>query len=445
MKPITVPDIGDFKNVPIIEILVAVGDTVVKDQPLAVVESDKATMEIPSPESGIVAAIEARVGERVSRGSRLVSLRSADGEPAAAVPPPPTPRALQPDDVEEKTHAPETAQREREADANVVHLPVFVASRASPELTPRIYAGPAVRKMARDLGVCLQEVRGSGPRGRIVAQDVRTHVRSAMQSLAVKAGGESGAGALSAGGTPFALLPWPKVDFAAFGPIEPQPLSRIRRISGANLHRNWITIPHVTNHEDADVTDLEAFRAELNRDTGAGGTKVSPLAFIMKACIAALKQFPQFNASLDGETLILKRYYHIGFAADTPNGLVVPVIREADNKGILQLTGEMGGLAARARVGKLSAAEMQGGSFSISSLGGIGGSYFTPIINAPEVAILGVGKIQTRAVWVSGGPQPRLILPLSLSWDHRVIDGAAAGRFNAYLAKVLGDVRRLLL
>lgn len=445
MKPVTVPDIGDFKSVPIIEILVAVGDTVVKDQPLAVVESDKATMDIPSPESGVVAAIEARVGEKVSRGSRLISLRSADSESAAGVQPRPVRLALQPDNAEKNAQAPETARRERETDADVVQLPAFGVSRTSSERAPRIYAGPAVRKMARDLGVCLQQVRGSGPRGRVVAQDVRTHVRSAMQSPAAAAGGDASTGSLSPGGMPVAVPPWPRVDFAAFGPVESQPLSRIRRISGANLHRNWITIPHVTNHEDADVTDLEAFRAELNRESGAGGARVSPLAFIMKACVAALKKFPQFNASLDGEALILKRYYHIGFAADTPNGLVVPVIREADNKGILQLAREMGELAERARAGKLSAAEMQGSSFSISSLGGIGGSYFTPIINAPEVAILGVGKIQTRAVWAPGGPQPRLILPLSLSWDHRVIDGAAAGRYNAYLAKVLGDVRRLLL
>jgi len=445
MKQISVPDIGDFKDVPIIEILVAVGDRVVKDQPLAVVESDKATMEIPSPEAGIVSAIEARVGEKVSRGSRLLSLRSADGEPAPAVPPDSAPAAFQSDGLEDESHAPAAAERGREVEDNVVQLPLSAGAQASPELTPRIYAGPAVRKMARDLGVRLQEVRGSGPRGRIVAQDVRRHVRSAMQSLVANAGSESSAGEHSAEGMPFALVPWPKVDFAAFGPVEPQPLSRIRRISGANLHRNWITIPHVTNHEDADVTDLEAFRAELNRDRGPAGAKVSPLAFIMKACIAALREFPQFNASLDGETLILKRYYHIGFAADTPNGLVVPVIRNADNKGVLQLAREMGELAARARVGKLSAAEMQGGSFSISSLGGIGGSYFTPIINAPEVAILGIGRIQTRAAWVCGGPQPRLILPLSLSWDHRVIDGAAAARFNAYLVKLLGDVRRLLL
>jgi pyruvate dehydrogenase E2 component (dihydrolipoamide acetyltransferase) len=237
----------------------------------------------------------------------------------------------------------------------------------------------------------------------------------------------------------------PKIDFAAFGPIESQPLSRIRRISGANLHRNWLTIPHVTNHEDANVTDLEAFRADLNRESGSSNAKVSPLAFIMKACVSALKEHPQFNASLDGETLILKRYYHIGFAVDTANGLVVPAVRNADVKGISQLAREMGDLAARARAGKLSAAEMQGSSFSISSLGSIGGSYFTPIINAPEVAILGVGKIQARVIWSAGGPQPRLFLPLSLSWDHRVIDGAAAARFNASLARVLGDVRRLLL
>lgn len=444
MRPITVPDIGDFKDVPIIEILVSVGDAVVKDQPLAVVESDKATMEIPSPEAGVVGAIEARVGEKVSKGSRLISLRISDGESAEAETLIPTAQVAQLD-AQEGSGAREAAATERMDAGSVVCLPVPGASRASRERAARIYAGPAVRKMARDLGVCLQAVKGSGPRGRIVAQDVRAHVRSAMQSLAENPGTESGVGTQSAALLPFALPPVPKIDFAAFGPIESQPLSRIRRISGANLHRNWVTIPHVTNHEDADVTDLEAFRAELNRENGSSGVKVSPLAFIMKACVAALKEYPQFNASLDGETLILKRYYHVGFAVDTPNGLVVPVIRNADLEGVRQLAREMSELAARARTGKLLATEMQGGCFSISSLGSIGGSYFTPIINAPEVAILGVGKVQTRPVWATAGPQPRKFLPLSLSWDHRVIDGAAAGRFNACLARMLGDVRRLLL
>lgn len=444
MRPVTVPDIGDFKDVPIIEILVSVGDVVIKDQPLAVVESDKATLEIPSPEAGVVGAIEARVGEKVSKGSRLISLRISDGDSTAAGALIPTAQVARLD-AQESSGARESSATERTDAGSVVRLPVAGASRASREGAPRIYAGPAVRKMARDLGVCLQAVKGSGPRGRIVAQDVRAHVKSAMQSLSGDSGTESGVGTRSAAFLPFTLPPLPRIDFAAFGPIESQPIPRIRKISGANLHRNWITIPHVTNHEDADVTDLEAFRAELNRESGSSGVKISPLAFIMKACVAALKEYPQFNASLDGETLILKRYHHVGFAVDTPNGLVVPVIRNADLKGVRQLAGEMGELAARARTGKLSAAEMQGGCFSISSLGSIGGSYFTPIVNAPEVAILGIGKIQTRVVWAAGGPQPRLSLPLSLSWDHRVVDGALAGRFNAYLARVLGDVRRLLL
>lgn len=444
MKGITVPDIGDFRDVPIIEILVAVGDTVVRDQPLAVVESDKATVEIPSPEAGVVEAIEARVGEKVSKGSRLISLRISDGEAAAAGSQIPIAPVGQ-HGAKEEASAREAAATERTSAGSVAPLPTAGASRASCERATRVYAGPAVRKMARDLGVCLQEIRGSGPRGRIVAQDVRAHMKSAMKSLAENPSTESGAGTHSTALLPFALPPLPKVDFAAFGPVESQPLSRIRRISGANLHRNWVTIPHVTNHEDADVTDLEGFRAELNQENGPLGTKISPLPFIMKACVATLKEYPQFNASLDAGALILKRYYHVGFAVDTPDGLVVPVIRNVDLKNIVQLAREMTELAARARAGKLSIAEMQGGSFSISSLGGIGGSYFTPIINAPEVAILGVGKIQTRVVWATGRPQSRLLLPLSLSWDHRVIDGAAAGRFNACLARVLRDVRRLLL
>jgi pyruvate dehydrogenase E2 component (dihydrolipoamide acetyltransferase) len=444
MKPIAVPDIGDFKDVPIIEIMVAVGDAVAKDQPLAVVESDKATMEIPSPESGIVAVIDVRVGDKVSKGSRLLSLRAGEERAASTLTPPDSSRAQV--SPEERSEVPRAAVHEMaEERANVVRLPVQASTSARSTVPSRIYAGSAVRKLARDFGVMLSDVKGSGPRGRIVSDDVRAHVKSAMQTLARRAAGDGGEAAVRAVDAPFALPPWPKIDFAAFGPIESRPLSRIRRISGANLHRNWVTIPHVTNHEDADVTELEAFRAELKRENGPAGARVSPLAFIVKACIAALKEFPQFNASLEGDALILKRYYHIGFAADTSNGLVVPVIRNADGKGIVQIAREMGELAAKARAGKLTAADMQGGSFSISSLGGIGGSYFTPIINAPEVAILGVGRIQTRVVWAAGQPQPRLLMPMSLSWDHRVIDGAAAGRFNAYLARALADLRRLLL
>jgi len=432
MKPITVPDIGDFKDVPVIEVLVAVGDTVAKNQPLAVVETDKATMEIPSPESGVVASVEIKVGDRVSAGAQLLMLAPIATAPAAE---------------------PVVALPLKHAALVAASTPPALARAALPQPTgpltetvfeKLVYAGPAVRKLARELGVNLYDAEGSGPRGRIVANDVHRYVQSVVAAH-TRDRATGGGAVLSAANTPFNLLPWPKVDHGKFGTVEAQPLSRIRKISGANLHRNWVTIPHVTNHDDADVTELESFRNELNRGIEKGGMNVSPLAFIVKACVAALKAYPDFNASLEGETLILKRYYNIGFAADTPHGLVVPVIRDADGKGVVEIAKEMADLAAKARAGKLSGTDIQGGSFSISSLGGIGGSYFTPIINAPEVAILGVGKIQTRVIWADGRPQPRLYLPLSLSWDHRVVDGAAAGRFNACLVRLIGDLRRLLL
>ncbi|MET0657890.1 MAG: dihydrolipoyllysine-residue acetyltransferase [Steroidobacteraceae bacterium] len=439
MKRMTVPDIGDFKNVPVIEVLVAVGDTIVKDQPIAVLESDKAVMEIPSSDAGVVTAVEIKVGDRISAGAPLLSVQSAAAaepmsrqeEPAVHAPSSPAPEPEQNIvHVEAPLQAPEPLSVSK---GNVIAF----AQPATKEPDSRIYAGPAVRKLARELGVDLVDVRGSGPRGRIVPQDVHAHVKSLVSTRTVDVH--------QAGTMPFAIAPWPKVDYAKFGPVESQPLSRIRRISGPNLHRNWVSIPHVTNHDDADVTDLEIFRAELNRELEKKGVKVSPLAFILKACVAVLKAFPEFNASLDDQNLILKRYYHIGFAADTPNGLVVPVIRNADQKGIVEIASEMAELSLKAREGKLSGAEMQGGTFSISSLGGIGGSYFTPIINAPEVAILGVGRTQVRVIWSEERPQPRTYLPLSLSWDHRVVDGATAGRFNAHLVKLLSDVRRLLL
>lgn len=451
MKQIVVPDIGDFKDVPVIEILVAVGDHIRKDQAVAMLESEKAVMEIPSPDAGIVASVDVKVGDRISAGVPLLSLRDAGAATSPENRVAANGSGLQPEkiattpaarDKAAKSAAP-VQQPSTARPAPAVELPVtnvlaFTPPAAKQSTDTRIYAGPAVRKLARELGVDLQAVKGTGPRGRIVQGDVHGYVQSFMSSRGAST-------AEGAGAVPIALLPWPKVDFAKFGPIEAQPLSRIRKISGANLHRNWVSIPHVTNHDDADVTDMESFRIELNREHEKSGVKISPLAFIMKASVAALKAFPDFNSSLDGETLIVKRYYHIGFAADTPNGLVVPVIRDADQKGIVQIAREMGELAAKARGGKLSSADMQGGTFSISSLGGIGGSYFTPIINAPEVAILGVGKNQTRVTWKDGQAQPRLYMPISLSWDHRVIDGAAAGRFNAYLVRTLGDLRRLLV
>ena len=428
MKHITVPDIGDFKDVPVIELLVAVGDSVAKDQTIAVLESDKATLDIPSSDAGIVTSLEMKVGDRVSSGSVVLTVQSPQDEsrPRAATTTPPAP--------------PRHASRVN-AD-NVVPIAAFAVGPAEEASGRRVHAGPSTRRLARELGVDLQQVKGTGRRGRMTSEDVHGYVKSVIPKAQ---GLNERQVANAAQPAAFALAPWPKVDFAKFGPVETQPLSRIRKISGANLHRNWVTIPHVTNHDDADVTDLEAFRSELNRAQGKNGVKVSPLAFVMKACVAALRAFPDFNASLDGETLILKRYFHIGFAADTPNGLVVPVIQNADQKGVVQIAREMAELAAKARAGKLSSADMQGGCFSISTLGSIGGSYFTPIINAPEVAILGIGKTQIRVAWIDSKPQPRLYLPLSLSWDHRVVDGAAAGRFNAHLARALGDLRRLLL
>lgn len=439
MRRIAVPDIGDFKDVAVIEVSIAAGGTVTKDQTVAVLESDKATVEIPSPEGGVVASVEIKVGDKVSAGSPLMVLRTAETTPAE------TDQqvvALARSEGYAEPIFPSVPAPQEPSAGNIVPLAAATARLPRSLSSGRVYAGPALRKFARELGVDLREVKGTGPRGRIVTKDVSGYVKSVIPERHAI----GGAASVPPPGSPsFALPAWPQVDHAKFGKVDQQPLSRIRKISAANLHRNWVMIPHVTNHDDADVTDLEAFRSELNREQEKTGVRLSPLAFIMKASVAALQAFPEFNASLDGDTLILKRYYHIGFAADTPNGLVVPVIRDANQKGIGQLATEMAELAAKARVGKLAAADMQGGSFSISSLGGIGGSYFTPIINAPEVAILGVGKIQTRVVWLDGQPQPRLCLPLSLSWDHRVVDGAAAGRFNAFLVRALSDLRRLLV
>jgi pyruvate dehydrogenase E2 component (dihydrolipoamide acetyltransferase) len=420
---VKVPDIGDFDEVSVIELLVKPGDTVKPEQSLITVESDKASMEIPSSAGGVVKELKVKLGDKVAQGTVVVMLES---DAAAAPAPAPAPVAA-PAPMPERT-SPTVA--------------LAVAEPAAPG-GALAHASPSVRKFARELGVPLEEVKGTGPKGRITQEDVQAFTKAVMSGAASTraAAGRAPAG----GGEGLGLLPWPKVDFTKFGPVERKDLGRIKKISAANLHRNWVMIPHVTNHDDADITELEALRVQLNKENEKSGIKVTMLAFLIKACVAALKKFPDFNSSLDGEQLVLKQYFHIGFAADTPNGLVVPVIRDADKKGVLAISQEMSELAKKARDGKLAPAEMQGACFTISSLGGIGGRYFTPIINAPEVAILGVCKSQMEPVWDGKQFQPRLMLPLSLSWDHRVIDGASAARFNGYLGQVLADLRRVLL
>jgi pyruvate dehydrogenase E2 component (dihydrolipoamide acetyltransferase) len=444
---VQVPDIGDFAEVEVIELLVKPGDTVAAEQSLITVESDKASMEIPSSAAGVVKELKVRLGDKVAKGSVVLVLEpaasgaSAPATAAALSPPPPPPPPPPP--IPAPAPAPATAPAPIPAPAAAeprAHPVPAELHAADPVVKP--HASPSVRQFARELGVDLTRVRGTGPKQRILHEDVRGFVKAAVAQAAAPAPAASPPAA-SAGG--LSVLPWPKVDFARFGPVETRPLPRIRRISGANLHRNWVMIPHVTNHEDADITELEAFRLQLNRENEKSGAKLTMLAFLIKACVSALQRFPEFNASLEGDNLVLKRYFHIGFAADTPNGLVVPVVRDADTKGVLQIARETAELAGRAREGKLGPADMQGGCFSISSLGGIGGTYFTPIINAPEVAILGVSRSSTRPVWDGKQFAPRLILPLSLSYDHRVIDGAAAARFNAHLAQVLADFRRVML
>lgn len=447
---VKVPDIGDFKDVEIIELLVKPGDTVKVEQSLVTVESDKASMEIPSTHAGVVKELKVKLGDKISEGSLLLVVEAGEGVAAA---PTPAPAAAAPA-VAAPAPAPAVAAVAVPAAAAVVERVVPTAALPAHEPTAPAghlpHASPSIRKLARELGVPLDEVKGSGPKGRITHDDLHAFVKGVMagdnQTKAQSAKG--GAPAASGGGFP-GLLPWPQVDFTKFGPVERKDLSRIKKISGATLHRNWVMIPHVTNHDNADITELEAFRVQTNKENEKSGVKVTMLAFVIKAVVAALKKFPEFNASLDGDQLVYKQYFHIGFAADTPNGLVVPVLKEADKKGILQISKEMGELAAKARDGKLGPADMSGGCFSISSLGGIGGRYFSPIINAPEVAIMGLSRSVTEPVWdpnVNGGAfQPRLMLPLSLSYDHRVIDGAAAARFNAYLGQVLADFRRVLL
>ncbi len=455
---VRVPDIGDFKDVTVIEVMVKVGDSIKLEQSLVTVESDKASMEIPSGAAGVVLELKVKLGDTVNIGDLLLILQGV--APVAAGGSSSSSSAT---DSSTSNQAPAPTDHGRAATIDVALPPVAAAEAvipaaalAAPAHNPTAtllglpHASPSVRKFARELGVPLAEIKGSGLKGRITDADVQAFTRSVM-SGAVQTGAIAAsqaakpAAAAASDGAALGLIPWPKVDFAKFGPVERKEMSRIKKISGANLLRNAIMIPAVTNHDDADITDLEAFRVATNKENEKSGIKVTMLAFLIKACVAALKKFPDFNSSLDGDALIYKQYYHIGFAADTPNGLMVPVIKDADQKGIMQISAEMSELAKKARDGKLSPAEMTGASFTISSLGGIGGRYFTPIINAPEVAILGVCRSTIEPVWDGKAFQPRLMLPLSLTWDHRVIDGAAAARFNVYLGQILGDFRRVLL
>jgi pyruvate dehydrogenase E2 component (dihydrolipoamide acetyltransferase) len=416
IRDVLVPDIGDFADVPVIEVLVSPGDIVAPEDPLVTLESDKATMDVPAPFGGTVAEIRVSVGDTVSEGSPILRLEVQANGPS---PPAPAPNA--------------TAEQ---------RAPAGEAVPASPQVAPDIgedgappYASPAVRRLARELGVDLSAIEGTGRRGRITKEDVRAIADGAPQPAARAAGPVAG----------LEMAPWPVVDFEKYGPVERRALSRIAKISGPNLARNWVMIPHVTHHDEADITELEAFRKRANEEHAKEGVKVTMVALLLKASVAALRRFPQFNASLDGDELVLKHYYHLGFAADTPQGLVVPVIRDVDRKGLIEIAGELTELSGRAREGKLKGEEMRGGTFTISSLGGIGGTGFTPIINAPEVAILGATRSVMKPVWNGREFEPRLMLPLSLSYDHRVIDGAAAARFAAYLAAVLTDLRRVLL
>jgi len=436
VQDVKVPDIGDFKDVPVIEVFVKVGDAVKADDPLVTLESDKATMDVPSPTSGVVKDLKLKVGDKVSEGSVILTLEA----PEAATAKPPQ-SAAQPSAPPKEERAAPSPSKEAPSSRAASGAAEVSAAPIDERAFKVAHASPSVRVFARELGVDVSKVKGSGPKGRILHEDVQQFVKQALsgQAAAPSAGtGLAGGGALN-------LLPWPQVDFTKFGAVEAKPLSRIKKIAGANLARNWVMIPHVTQFDDADVTDLEAFRVRLNKENEKTGIKVTMLAFLIKASVAALRKFPDFNASIDGENLVYKRYFNIGFAADTPNGLVVPVIKNADQKGVMQIGQEMGELSTKARDGKLGPADMQGGCFSISSLGGIGGTAFTPIINAPEVAILGVSRSVTKPVWDGKDFAPRLILPISLSYDHRVIDGAAAARFTTYLCQLLADMRRVVL
>ena len=431
---IKVPDIGDYKDVPVIEVLVKIGDSIQKEQSIVTLESDKATMDVPSTHSGVVKEIKVKIGDLISQGMTVILIEEAD---AAVVTSQTIPLAASPVTSDQPTAviAPRTPPI-------AMAPPPFVAEPSNNSKNQDAsHASPSVRKFARELGVAISQVSGSGPKGRITQEDVQAFVKGVMSGTnnsASPGGGTSSLGGLN-------LLPWPKVDFSKFGEVERQPLSRIKKLTASNLARNWVMIPAVTYHEDADVTDLEAFRVLTNKENEKQGNKITMLAFLMKAAVAALKKYPEFNSSLDGDELVLKKYFHIAFAADTPNGLVVPVIRDVDSKGIFQIARETSELAALARDGKLKPDQMQGASFTISSLGGIGGTYFAPIVNAPEVAILGVSKSVMKPIWDGKQFVPRLICPLSLTADHRVIDGALATRFNVYIAQLLADFRRAAL
>lgn len=468
---VRVPDIGDFKDVPVIEVLIKPGDHVNKEDPLIALESEKATMEVPSPSEGTVATVSVKIGDKVSQGSAILTLANEEATAATPVASPSESAAAVPLESGAAVVA-SSADAGGTASAPIAGASINGAAGATSDgaagatsdgaagamsdggsaesgalaggepaaaagetANGHVHASPAIRRLAREFGVRLDRVHGSGPHGRIVKEDVQGFVKGALAD----AGSAPGAGAFAG------IAPWPKIDFAQYGPIETKPLSRIKKIAGPLLQRNWVTIPHVTNHDDADITGLEAFRLQLNAENAKAGVKLTMLAFLIVAAVAALRKFPEFNSSLDGENLVLKRYYHIGFAADTPGGLVVPVVKDADRKGLLAIAAETGELAGKARAGKLGPADMAGGTFTISSLGGIGGTSFTPIVNAPEVAILGVSRAAMRPVWDGSAFGPRLILPLSLSWDHRVVDGASAARFVGTIAALLGDMRRTLL
>ena len=431
IRNVLVPDIGNFKDVSIIEVSVKPGDAVAAEQGLISLETDKATIDVPAPFAGVVKEVKVKVGDKVSEGALIVTIEASEGTAQTA----PTTVAA-PAQQAAAPVAPAAAKPAPAPAAAPASAPAAAPAAVTPPSTNGAHASPSIRRFARELGVNLPQVKGSGEKGRVTKDDVQNFVKQAL------AGGATTGG----GGMP-GLLPWPDVDFAKYGAIEAKPLSRIKKISGANLHRNWVMIPHVTQFEEADISEMEAFRKELGAEYAKQDIKITPLAFMLKACAITLRHFPDFNASLDasGENLIVKKYIHIGVAVDTPEGLMVPVIRDVDQKGIVQLAKELGEVSARAREKKLSAAEMQGGCFTISSLGGIGGTAFTPIINAPEVAILGVSRSSMKPVWKDGEFVPRLMLPLSLSYDHRVIDGAAGARFTTYLAHVLSDMRRLAL
>ncbi|MBY0340706.1 MAG: dihydrolipoyllysine-residue acetyltransferase [Rhodocyclaceae bacterium] len=480
---VKVPDIGDFKDVPVIEVLVKVGDTVKAEDALVTLESDKATMDVPSPASGVVKEVKVKLGDTLSEGSLVLLLEAAAAEPAAApvaapapaapaapakvaapavsvasllTPPPVVSKsgtapaaAPAPAPVQQPAARPVSSDITRPTDEEPTTAPPHVHMPTPAELANsnggQAHASPSVRQFARELGADINRIPGTGPKNRITKEDVQAWIKGVLTGTIANAAAPAAPAA--AGGGELNLLPWPKVDFAKFGDVDVQPLSRIKKISGANLHRNWVMIPHVTQYDETDVTDLEAFRVAMNKDkeTEKLGVRYTMLAFVIKACVAALKKYPQFNTSLDGDNLVFKKYYHIGFAADTPNGLVVPVIKNADQKSVTEIAQEMAVLSKNARDGKLMPGDMQGGTFSISSLGGIGGTYFTPLINAPEVAILGLSKLQTKPLWDGEKFVPRQVLPLSLSYDHRVIDGAEGTRFVDYIGKVLCDLRRSLL